>query len=240
MIILNYHELTGGTPNNLWALDHQLFHEHLAVYSADLIAPATFLEECGRAETARDRRVLLTFDDGFESDYSKGFAELIHESDVAFISFVPVNAVGRSGHLTWRMIDEMSRHGIAIGSHSMSHPDLTKLPADEARQELVASKQIIEDHVGKEANLFAFPFGKYNLRVCDMALEAGYTHLFTIQLGFHNGFEPFLYSRLCVTNAMSAAYIAAYISNPKRFRGVGQRLSARLGLYRPLMRWRMR
>ena len=240
VIILNYHEITQGEPGNPWALSQRQFEEHLRLFAQDVISPQTFLEDCASTEHARDHRVVLTFDDGCELDYRYVFAKLTQGASIDFMSFVIVEDVGKPGRLTWAMIDEMSRHGVTIGSHGMSHRAMNALPPAEAKHELRASKQAIENRIGREVNLLAFPYGKYSLPVCRLALEAGYTHLFTIQLGFHNGFEPFLYSRLCVANTMTADYMASYLRNPTRHRTLGYRMAAALGLYRPLMRWRLR
>ncbi|MGY4326429.1 peptidoglycan/xylan/chitin deacetylase (PgdA/CDA1 family) [Bradyrhizobium sp. LB7.2] len=107
-------------------------------------------------------------------------------------------------------------------------------------RELGVSKSMLEDRLGQEVTLFAFPYGRFSRRVWEAALRAGYTHLFTIQLGHHRGFEPFLYSRLCLTNNMDAEYMRQHLLDPNAMRAFGWRISTRLGLYRPLMRWRYR
>jgi hypothetical protein len=99
---------------------------------------------------------------------------------------------------------------------------------------------MLEDRLGKEVPFFAFPYGRFSRRVWDAALKAGYTHLFTIQLGHHRGFEPFLYSRLCLTSSMDAEYIRQHLLDPDVKRGRAWKISTKLGLYKTLMRWRYR
>jgi peptidoglycan/xylan/chitin deacetylase (PgdA/CDA1 family) len=142
--------------------------------------------------------------------------------------------------MSWEMIEEMSRRGIAIGSHGMTHADLTTVLDVELERELAVSKSMLEDRLGREATLFAFPYGRFSRRVWEAALKAGYTHLFTIQLGHHRGFEPFLYSRLCMTNGMDAQYMRQHLLDPDATRGFAWRISTKLGLYRQLMLWRYR
>jgi peptidoglycan/xylan/chitin deacetylase (PgdA/CDA1 family) len=59
----------------------------------------------------------------------------------------------------------MSRGAIDIGSHTATHPDLTRIPPDVAEEEIRTSRQIIEDRLGREVSAFAYPFGRSNSSV---------------------------------------------------------------------------
>jgi peptidoglycan/xylan/chitin deacetylase (PgdA/CDA1 family) len=241
VIVLNYHELTKASPPNAWCLTHEMFDAHLALCGDRLVSPSNFLKHCHDPRAGRTGAVLLTFDDGFLSDYTHVFAHYVDTGRVpGFVSFIPVNLVGQPGRMSWEMIEELGRRGIAIGSHGMAHVDLTTVPDVELDSELAVSKSMLEDRLGQQVTLFAFPYGRFSRRVWEAALTAGYTHLFTIQLGHHRGFEPFLYSRLCLTNNMDAEYIRQHLFDPDAMRGLAWKISTKLGLYRQLMRWRYR
>lgn len=242
MIVLNYHELTGdGSHADLWTLTREDFDAHLALWADKLITPADFLARCQDKAAARAGDVLLTFDDAFLSDYEYAYGVHMQAGRIpGFMSFLPVDHVGAPGRMTWEMIEEMDRNGVLIGSHGLAHVDLTSISGEALRRELATSKATIEDRLGHEVAHLAFPFGKFNRTVWEGALEAGYTHLYTIQHGHHNGFEPFLYSRLCMTHTMDGAYMQAHLANPDQARGAAWRISSSLGLYRALMRWRFR
>jgi peptidoglycan/xylan/chitin deacetylase (PgdA/CDA1 family) len=193
VIVLNYHELVEASPANAWCLTHDLFDAHLALCRDRLITPWNFLEHCHDPKACRAGSVLLTFDDGFLSDYAHVFARYVETGRVpGFASFIPVDFVGTPGRMSWEMIKELGRRGIAIGSHGLAHLDLTTISDVELHRELVVSKSMLEDRLGQQVTLFAFPYGRFSGRVWQAALTAGYTHLFTIQLGHHRGFEPFL------------------------------------------------
>lgn len=239
VIVLNYHELTDGPPADDWCLPSGLFEEHAALFGPRAISPAEFLKHCHDPARRRSGEVLLTFDDANLSDYASAFADYAGTGRIpGFMSFIPTNLVGQSGRMTWEMIAEMDRNGIVIGSHGLAHLDLTCVTDEVLGRELGGSKAVLEDKLGHEINLLAFPFGRFSRRVWEAALAAGYTHLFTIQLGRHQGFEPFLFSRLCVTNWMNADYMRRHLADPDAARGLGWRISSRLGLYRALMRRR--
>lgn len=79
--------------------------------------------------------------------------------------------------MTWAEVREMTRDGMEIGSHSLTHSSLSKLPFGEAAQEIKKSKEVIEENIKKSCEHFAFPFGNRN--DCNQALiscvkEAGF------------------------------------------------------------------
>jgi peptidoglycan/xylan/chitin deacetylase (PgdA/CDA1 family) len=236
LIILNYHGVVDGPNADRWTLHSRRFDAHLDEVRSRLISPDTFLTRCQDPAHAATDGVLLTFDDACVSDYTHAYPRLA--LDPGFISFVPVEWVGHKRRISWEMMREMHRNGISFGSHGLSHIDLTTLENRKLKRELEVSKSTLEDKLGSAVNLLAFPFGRFSKLVCDTALEVGYTHLFTIRLGYHNEFEPFLFSRLCVTNAMDADYIQQHIANPNRERNLAWRVSTQMRLYRPLMRMR--
>lgn len=241
MIVLNYHELVESGPSNAWCLTHAAFDAHLALSRDRLVSPQSFLKSCSDPEKDAIDGVLLTFDDGFLSDYTHVYAQRMEAGLIpGFMSFVPVDFVGAPGRMTWEMIAELDREGATIGSHGMAHLDLTAVSDRELERELGVSKSMLEDRLGRPVPLFAFPYGRFSRRVWDAALRAGYTHLFTIQLGYHHGFEPFLYSRLCVTNNMDTNYMRRHLQNPDAARGFAWKASTKLGLYRQMMRLRYR
>lgn len=241
MIALNYHELVEAAPANPWCLTHEAFKAHLGLCGDRLVSPQRFLQRCCEPQAHADDGVLLTFDDGFLSDYTVVYARSMAAGLLpGFMSFIPVDFVGTPGRMSWEMITELDRRGVIIGSHGLAHIDLTAASDSELERELTVSKSMLEDRLGKAVPLFAFPFGRFSRRVWNAALKAGYTHLFTIQLGHHRGFEPFLYSRLCVSNNMDINYMRRHLQNPDSARGLAWKFSTKLGVYRQMMHLRYR
>lgn len=76
--------------------------------------------------------------------------------------------------LSWDQISEMSDGGIEIGSHTVTHPYLTRLTEDQLKRELVESKRVIERHTGRAAKSVAYPAGLYDRRVEACARDSGY------------------------------------------------------------------
>jgi peptidoglycan/xylan/chitin deacetylase (PgdA/CDA1 family) len=72
----------------------------------------------------------------------------------------------------------MSENGIAIGSHTLTHPWLTEVTLEEARHEIAKSKACLEDRIGKPVHLFAYPGGRicdFNRDIRAIVAESGYS-----------------------------------------------------------------
>jgi peptidoglycan/xylan/chitin deacetylase (PgdA/CDA1 family) len=97
--------------------------------------------------------------------------------------------------LNWADVREMQRRGFSIGSHTVSHPVLSRVSADRARAEIVQSKEIIERELGVPVQAFAYPSGRpgdFDAGIKRLVDEAGYTCAVTTISGVnkHRGGDP--------------------------------------------------
>lgn len=77
--------------------------------------------------------------------------------------------------LTWDELAEMLSSGLlTVGSHTQSHPMLTKIPTEEVRQELLESKNLIEQHLLIYVNHFSYPHSAYNMDIANELRLIGY------------------------------------------------------------------
>jgi peptidoglycan/xylan/chitin deacetylase (PgdA/CDA1 family) len=86
-------------------------------------------------------------------------------------------------HMSWSHLREMSEAGFEIGSHTITHRDLTRVNVRDLDRELIDSKMMIEDKIGVRVRSICYPFGRYSHRVIDRAVAAGYTCGFTSSPG---------------------------------------------------------
>lgn len=130
-----------------------------------------------------EKPIVLTFDDGFRNFYTHAFP-VLNEYGFCATVFLVTDFCGkyndwggnpsdfpRSELLSWSEIKELNDAGIEFGSHTKTHPDLTKLTPAEAEDEIVASKSAIEDALGHDTVTFAYPFGRFNDSVKDIAAD---------------------------------------------------------------------
>ena len=131
--------------------------------------------------------VLLTFDDGHEDNYTALFP-LLKKYQVPALIFLITERIGTPGYLTWQQVQEMYQSGlIRFGSHTCSHRRLRSLPDEEIWQEVVRSKQCLEEKLGHTIYSFCYPFGAggFDKRVRPQVLKAGYLFDFSTKKGIN-------------------------------------------------------
>jgi peptidoglycan/xylan/chitin deacetylase (PgdA/CDA1 family) len=151
------------------------------------------LKEAAGPEKGADRkRVALTFDDAFDGVYQNAFP-LLRRFGFTACLFVVTGYVGKESkwdygwgrnkrrHLGWEEIREMAQAGFEVGSHTVNHPDLTRIPRKFVEYELGASKQTIEDRLGQTVDLLSYPFGRFDRYVQQEAERQGYKGAYTLR-----------------------------------------------------------
>jgi len=89
--------------------------------------------------------------------------------------------------LSWEEVQEMQKNGIAFGAHTTKHSILTRIPLEQAEQEIIDSKSAIEKHLGCEVSYFAYPNGleaDFNDDIIRIVQEAGFRGAVTNINGF--------------------------------------------------------
>jgi peptidoglycan/xylan/chitin deacetylase (PgdA/CDA1 family) len=83
--------------------------------------------------------------------------------------------------LNWDEAREMTRGGMAIGSHTHSHHVLSQLEPDQQRRELAQSRMLLREQLGIEADAVAYPVGGRK-SISDQ------THVFAREAGYRAAF----------------------------------------------------
>lgn len=180
-VILAYHQVWKGAPGDsdpVYATSTDKLYAQLRwLKFADIpvIDPSSYLRN------KNQQGVVLTFDDGFESDHEHVGA-LLTEFGYKAIFFPGIHNIPEDSD-RWRYYKTMAEDGHIIGSHGVTHANLTELSGPQLMRELKCSKGIIEKHVGQPCSVFSFPGGRYNNQVIKAALNLGYTHLFGCSAG---------------------------------------------------------
>ncbi|MEA3558603.1 MAG: polysaccharide deacetylase family protein, partial [Candidatus Thermoplasmatota archaeon] len=110
----------------------------------------------------------LTYDDGLNS-HIKNASPMMSSRGINGTFFVTTNNVGIPYGGTWSEWQAAADNGHEIGSHTITHPDLTACSPEELREEIVLSKNIIESNLTDvEVDTFSYPMGRYNETVRDL------------------------------------------------------------------------
>lgn len=195
-LVLCYHAVSDSWPDEL-AVPARLFEEHLT----------SLLRRGYRPVTARDalaghaRSLHVTFDDAYKSVENglavlerlgvpstvfacSGYAEDGRALDVPELTAEIVAYPEELATMSWDELRDLAERGVEIGSHTITHPHLTRLSDAELGRELTESRARLEDELGRACGLLAYPYGENDARVRQAARRAGYAAAFALRESF--------------------------------------------------------
>jgi peptidoglycan/xylan/chitin deacetylase (PgdA/CDA1 family) len=190
--ILMYHKI--GTPprdsrlRKLWVSPRK-FEQQMNYLRKKSIPVISFAEYYQMLQEKRvpEKAVIITFDDGYQDNYSEAFPVLKKYGFKAMF-FLVSDTIGiinkwhdpatepHQKMLSLEQIREMQAAGMEFGSHTLSHLNLNALNIEAANIQITKSKPVLEEVLGKPVDIFAYPYGAgaYNPRVKQLVKPAGY------------------------------------------------------------------
>ncbi len=145
-----------------------------------------------------NKPVLITFDDGYLDNYQNAFPILQQYSMVATF-YIITGMMKDKERVTAQHIQEMAKHGMSIGSHTVSHRSLGEIAPADMRQEITASRVALEDILGSRVHSIAYPKGSFNQNTLAIVQETGYSEGFTVISGMCSKVSnPFVLKRIPV------------------------------------------
>lgn len=195
MPIIMYHRVV-DSPDEVGVhgtyVTKELFKKHMQVLKDNGYRTVTFKELAeDHLLTKRfdkgNKFVVLTFDDGYEDNYRVMFPILKEFGAKAVIFLLseskynewdvnnPHNPEKRFDLMSEEQVKEMAAYGVEFGAHTKTHPYLSSLPIEEAREQIVQCKQKLEQTYGQPFITFAYPYGDLNDEVKSEVRKAGFT-----------------------------------------------------------------
>lgn len=105
-----------------------------------------------------ENKVAISFDAAWGADKTEKIMEICKEYSVTATFFLVGFWVEKYPEMTKKIME----NGFEIGTHSNTHPDMTKLSQKQQQLELETSINIIKNITKKDVELFRAPFGAYN------------------------------------------------------------------------------
>jgi len=163
-------------------------------------------KNCGKNKELKQRQgrvAAITFDDGFLSVFEAALPILAHYGFSSTCFFVADKialdndwdnpSARRAPLMGVEEIRQFMAQGHEVGSHSLTHPHLTKLDKHQAHHEILTSKQKLEGLIGERVTSFAYPYGDENMDLRQMVREAGYAQAVSTIKG-RAGFEDDIFA----------------------------------------------
>ncbi len=233
-VFLSYHSVTEDGPPYL-SLKPQTFERQLdALVSKGFRSGGRAdLERLAAGEPPPGRRAFLTFDDGFADTVTTAMPRMSERGYVGIVFVLPRHlesgapldwpevageAARRPGlmrSIDWAMAEELIEAGWEIGSHTLTHARLTTLSDEALRQELLDSRRLIAERLGR-CELLAYPFGVWDERVARAATDAGYSFAFSLPFGQQLQATRMSIPRVMVDDRDVAWRFRAKLSRPGR------------------------
>lgn len=156
--ILTYHSI--DRSGSVLSISPELFAWQMGALAEAGIAVVPLKEVRSRAGA-----VALTFDDGYRTFYTEALPVLRRFGHPATVFAIAGERSAEPGPgaglplMTWNELAEAARCRVEIGAHTLRHLPLTRLPAEQACEEIASSQQVIQQRLGAPVESFAYPYG---------------------------------------------------------------------------------
>lgn len=171
------------------------------------------------------QRVVITFDDGYADFYDEALPILARHGFTATVYVISgltgnqrLTKNGKS-FMSWGEVRELSRYGVQVGSHTVTHGHLSGASDLQLNYELRASKEAIEDQIGRPVDSFSYPYAfpehdkQYIKRVRECLHTYGYKNAVSTIVGSaNNATDPFLLPRLPVNTSDDQSFLRAKLN----------------------------
>ena len=160
------------------------FKKQLEIIQRDnikFVNPKNFEDEL--MNNKKQRKILLTIDDGFLSFYKNAWP-VLKEKKIPFILFVSTREVGSFNYMSWDQIKKISEEDfVEIGNHSHTHEYLVDENNEIIKADILKSINIFKEKIGKNSIFFSYPFGEYSENFKNIIKSMGFKYAF----GQHSG-----------------------------------------------------
>jgi peptidoglycan/xylan/chitin deacetylase (PgdA/CDA1 family) len=199
--ILEYHMVKDQVPADEYeyAVPVAEFEAQLDYLQAEGYQTITLLDYMKAKKgkfTMPKKPIILTFDDGYDDNYTN-LLPLLEQRGMKAVVFMVTNEVGRPGYLTWAQLRDMEQRGIELGSHTANHQPLTILEPQMREDEVKLSKLLMEWNGLKTIFSFSYPNGAYDGEMPGLLKGNEYLAAVTGEAGLNNmKTDPYLLHRI--------------------------------------------
>lgn len=173
--ILLYHHVALLQSENLYYIAPDAFERQMHLlheWGYRTISVELLVNAIKEGAELPPKPIILTFDDGSETIYTNALP-IMQKYNFTGTAYLVYNYVGTQNYMNPDQIRGLYASGWEIGSHSLTHADLTER-SDRQRDEIVESRRKLQSLLGVPILSFSYPFGAYDEDSVYYAHYAGY------------------------------------------------------------------
>ncbi len=181
--VLAYHKISNRIGWGITNVPIRFFYNQMRYLYENGYQTITASEIYQTGDTSK--KIVISFDDGDVSIFENAFP-IMKEFGFVGTVFIITDFVGKPGtwdanpfgiysyQMSWQQITTLHENGWEIGSHTTKHIDLTSLSNKKLIADLKNSRFKLENTLQTEITSISYPFNRFNERVLEKALHAGY------------------------------------------------------------------
>ncbi len=193
--ILGYHSI--GRDASVISTPLARFRQHIEWLMENkfrLMTLREWWEASAADQSAPDRSVILTFDDGFKGILDHA-APVLNEFGIRGTVFIVTDYIGRTNAydralntpehplLDWNEIEELKSLGWDIQLHGKQHVPVTLLDEEKLEDDLIQGKTLLEDRLGESIEFFCYPYGIFDEKAIRILKKTGFRAAVTCMAG---------------------------------------------------------
>jgi len=173
--ILLYHHVALHQNENIYYIAPDTFERQMHLlhqWGYRTISVELMVRALKEGAALPPKPIILTFDDGSETIYTNALP-ILQKYGFTGTAYIVYNYVGTQNYMNPDQIRGLYASGWEIGSHSLSHTDLTER-SDQQMDEIVESRRKLQALLGVPILSFSYPFGAYDENSVYYTHYAGY------------------------------------------------------------------
>ena len=218
--VLMYHRIVSNkvtSKDNGFSVHQDIFRKQLQTIDRWGYTTITFVDYNlylrGKIKLPK-KPIIITIDDGYLDTYTLAYPVLQEFGMKAVIYVIgdpkldynkwdedKMNAPAKL--MNRDQIKELHREGHEIGAHTLTHPDLRSLSLEKANQEILMSREVLQQELGTAPISFCYPYGGSTPQTVELVKESGFQFACSVDKGpVEFGKSPYLIRRIAVRNNM--------------------------------------
>ncbi len=183
-VVLLYHNFSQSTPKST-SINPELFEQHLQYLednNFNVLSLSEMVQDL-KNNSIPKKCVSLTADDAYVSIYKNAYP-LLKKYKIPLSVFVSTDSIDKNykAMMSWKNMKEMQGQGVEFLNHSVTHPYLIDMPTEERSFQIIHAQERLEEELGVNEKMFAYPYGEEDIELLDSVDELGY-----VGFGQHSG-----------------------------------------------------